>query len=74
MNDVNTVPGDDAGLTASEAARRLQRDHVGGAAVGLREDGRELQDPAHLRATECVDRLVRVTDGDEVAPIAREGP
>ena len=24
MNDVNTVPGDDAGLTASEAARRLQ--------------------------------------------------
>ena len=55
-----------------EPARGPQRHHRRGRAVGPREVGGELEDPAHLRAAEPVDRLVRVTDDDQVAAVAGE--
>ena len=40
-----------------------------GAPSEVRELRRELEDPAHLRAAERVDRLVRVADHDQVAAV-----
>ncbi len=54
----------------AEATGRRQRDHVGRAAVDLRELGRELEDAAHVGAAERVDALVGVTDDDQVAAVA----
>ena len=55
-----------------ETAGGAQGDHLGGGAVGTREVGRELEDAAHLRTPEAVDRLVRIADRDQVAAVARE--
>ncbi len=67
------APGDALGgdeQPRAEAARRPQRHDRGRRAVGAREVRRELEDAAHLRAPEPVDRLVRVTDHDQVAAVA----
>ena len=56
-----------------EPSRGPQRHHGRGRAVGPREVGGELEDAAHLRTPEPVDRLVRVAHHDEVAAVAGEG-
>ena len=57
----------------AEAPGRAQRHHVGGPAVAPRERGREVEDAAHLRTAEAVDRLVRVADDRQVAAVADQG-
>jgi hypothetical protein len=47
--------------------------HGGRGAVRAREGARELQDAVHIGAPERVDRLVGVSEGDEVAAAAGEG-
>ncbi len=51
-----------------------QHPDVGGAAVGLREGLREVEDAVDVGAAEGVDRLVRVADRDQVAATAGQLP
>ena len=57
-----------------EPAGGPQRHDLGRGAVGAREVGREVEDPAHLRAPERVDRLVRVAHRHQVAAVAGDRP
>ena len=50
-----------------------QRDDAGGPVVGSAEPLREAGDPAHVRAPEGVDRLVRVTDRDQLPAVPGQG-
>ena len=56
----------------AEAACGPQRHDRRRRTVGPREVRRELEDAAHLRPPETVDRLVRVTHDDKVAAVAGE--
>ena len=58
----------------TEPAGRAQRHHRGRRPVGGGERRGELEDAAHLRPPEAVDRLVRVADDGEVASVARQRP
>ena len=57
-----------------EPAGGPQRHHLGRSTVGSREVGREVEDPAHLRASERVDRLVRVAHHHQVAAVTGDRP
>ena len=58
----------------SEPAGGPQRHHLGWGAVGSWEGGREVEDTAHLRAPERVDRLVRVAHHHQVTAVTGDRP
>ena len=57
-----------------EPAGGPQRHHLGRGAVGSWEVGREVEDTAHLRAPERVDRLVRVAHHHQVTAVTGDRP
>ncbi len=70
-------PGEFAGGGEQHGARAAghpQHLDLGGAAVGVPEGLRELQDAVDVGAAERVDGLVRVADGDQLPPAAGQPP